>query len=72
MAGGKPLTCRAYIRIDGKDILWFELDEKNDIAWRLPEEAVAEKVKEMLMKGGRALSEYMSNHPESTLWQYAE
>lgn len=68
MARAKELTCKAYIEIDGKTELWYEVDSNGKVIWYLPKD-ISEQIKKRALDNiGRNMSDYINNHPEATLW----
>lgn len=68
MARAKELTCKAYIEIDGKTQLWYEVDEDGKVTWHLPKDVSKQIKNKMLDNVGDRMSDYINNHPEATLW----
>ncbi len=64
----KKLTLKAYIKVEGKDVLWYEIDENDNVTYYLPKEKTQAYVKAMLKNTGERMSQYINNHPEATLW----
>lgn len=65
----KKMTAKAYINIDGKNVLWYEIDEDGNTTWYLPEEKTEKFKQKMLDNIGRSMSNYIMNHPESAMWE---
>lgn len=68
MARAKDLTFEAYIEIEGKTKLWYEVDMDGNVTWHLPKDISKQIKHRMLDNIGRNMSDYISNHPEATLW----
>lgn len=68
MARAKELTCKAYIEIDGKTQLWYEVDADGKVTWHLPKDVSKQIKNKMLDNVGYRMSDYINNHPEATLW----
>lgn len=66
MARGK-MTAKAYININGKDVLWYEIDSDRNVTWHLPEN-IKEK-QQMLKNMGEDMSRYYKSNPDSVLLQ---
>lgn len=68
MARAKELTAEAYITIDGETKLWYEVKSGGEVIWHLPKD-VSRHIKEKALENiGIAMSDYINNHPEATLW----
>ena len=68
MARYPKMTAKAYIKINGENVLWYEVDEDRNVTWYLPPE-VTEPLKDKMLKNiGENMSRYIANHPESALW----
>lgn len=65
---GKKLKGRAFININGEDVLWYEMDEDGKVTWYLPKEVTDPLQDKMMESVGRSMSRYLINHPESALW----
>lgn len=68
MARAKELTCKAYVEINGKAELWYEVDENGNVTWHLPKDVTQKLRDKMLENTGHRMSDYINNHPEATLW----
>lgn len=66
MAKRQKMTARIHIPINGKQYLWFTVDEDGNVEWNLPrDEAEARKaVQKMLDNIGRHMSDFYANNPE--------
>lgn len=70
MARYPKMTAKAHIKIDGEDVLWYDIDIDGNVNWYLPQEkekAVKEAKKKMLINMGNHMSRYLKSHPESFL-----
>ena len=66
MARGK-MTAKAYININGKSVLWYEIDSDGNVTWHLPENI---KEKQQILKNiGENMSRYYKSNPDSVLLQ---
>lgn len=61
----RKLTAKAYIEVDGKNILWYEIDEDGKVTWHLPKEEGKRYRDKMLKNIGEQMSRYAFAHPES-------
>lgn len=68
MARYPKLTLKAYIKIDGENKLWYEIDEDKKVTWYLPEDVSRQIEQKMLKNIGENMSRYIAAHPESALW----
>lgn len=66
MARSKSLKAEAYIKLEnGKELLWYTIDENGGIVWHLPKEEAKEYKRRMMKRAGENMSLYLSNHPEA-------
>lgn len=61
----RNLTLKAYIKVDGKKILWYEIDEKGKVTWHLPKEEGKRYKEKMLKNVSEEMSRYAVEHPET-------
>ncbi|MGN0488385.1 MAG: hypothetical protein ACI4HO_03875 [Ruminococcus sp.] len=63
----RKLTAKSYVKIDGKNVLWYDIDENGKVTWYLSKEE-SEKIKEKMLKNiSEQMSRYAYAHPETIL-----
>ncbi|MGN1138122.1 MAG: hypothetical protein ACI4RM_01650 [Ruminococcus sp.] len=61
----RKLTAKAYIEVNGENVLWYEIDEDGKVTWYLPKEEGKKYRDQMLKNIGEQMSRYAYAHPES-------
>lgn len=69
---GEPLTCNAYIKINGENVMWYSIDGHGNTTWYLSQELTKPYVDQMLENMGKGMNAYLEAHPESALWNDKE
>lgn len=59
------LKARAFIEINGENVLWYEVDAEKNVTWHLPKDI--KQGKEILKNIGRDMSLYCSSHPTTLI-----
>ena len=54
----QKMTCKMYLTIDGKKVLWYEVDEDGNVTWYLPKE-ITEPIKQKMLDN---ISKCISNN----------
>jgi hypothetical protein len=66
MANRQKLAVRVHIPINGKQCLWYEIDEKGNVIWHLSKNEISAQkaVKKMLDNISKCMSNFYSDKPE--------
>lgn len=62
------LTAKCYINVGDKKVLWYEIDENENVTWYLPPEESEYYKRKILDNIGENMSRYIADHPDSALW----
>lgn len=63
------MKAEAYIKTsDGRELLWYTIDESGNVVWHLPEQEAAKYKRQMMKNAGENMSAYLNTHRDAAMW----